>query len=81
MDKKIIFERDSSNINKSYHLKNNVFLLYTPRNQKNQLRGKFQEFFQEVTKNKQFHQQIYALHQILLLQFLPLSISLKNQNL
>ena len=34
MDEKIIFKRDSSNIKKPYHLKNNVFLLYAPRNVK-----------------------------------------------
>ena len=34
MDEKIIFKKDSSNIKKPYHLKNNVFLLYPPRNVK-----------------------------------------------
>ena len=32
MDEKIIFKRDDSNIKKPYHLKNNFFLLYAPRN-------------------------------------------------
>ena len=37
MDEKIIFKRDSSNIKKPYHLKNNVFLLHAPRNVKVEL--------------------------------------------
>ena len=32
MDEKIILKRDSTNLKKPYHLKNNVFLLYAPRN-------------------------------------------------
>ena len=32
MDEKIIFNRDSKDIKKPYHLKNNVFLLHAPRN-------------------------------------------------
>ena len=32
MDEKIIFKKDSKDIKKPYHLKNNVFLLYAPRN-------------------------------------------------
>ena len=32
MDEKIILNRDSTNLKKPYHFKNNVFLLYAPRN-------------------------------------------------
>ena len=32
MDEKIILKRDSANVKKPFHVKNNIFLLYAPRN-------------------------------------------------
>ena len=32
MDEKIILKRDSADVKKPFHVKNNIFLLYAPRN-------------------------------------------------